>query len=445
MMAPRLIAGRVARRVARRVAGAALTLVATLLAASRTDAQVATAAPAVDSVLQRAEQMVDAGRAAGGRALVDSLLTALPSGTEDYAEALYVRASLAPTALDAERDYRRLTVEYSLSPRASDALLRLAQLELARGDRAEARTHLARLTHDRPPEATTPRANLSVARAYIELGDQPHACQAIAAARSASAPGDVELRNQLDYAGRPCPAVAVVPPPVQSAPAAPVATTPSPAATSVDNSMPPAQAPSTTTAVGAAAPPTTAVVDTTPTEMKPDSARAAAAAAFGSPPAGSAFTPGSQTAPTSPPGSVVTTAPAAPAPATATSATTVDRSPPRVSATTVPTTAPRTTASATPPASATTSPSSTPRAPASHGTARAAFTVQVAAYNRQSQADDLAAKLKARGYDVRVWGVAAPFRVRVGRYPTRAEAVTEAAALAAKQITGWVVEAEPAS
>jgi cell division septation protein DedD len=444
MMAPRLIA--------RRVAGAALTLVATLLAASRTDAQVATAAPAVDSVLQRAEQMVDAGRAAGGRALVDSLLTALPSGTEDYAEALYVRASLAPTALDAERDYRRLTVEYSLSPRASDALLRLAQLELARGDRAEARTHLARLTHDRPPEATTPRANLSVARAYIELGDQPHACQAIAAARSASAPGDVELRNQLDYAGRPCPAVAVVPPPVQAASAAPVATTPSPAATSVVDSATPAQAPSTTTAVGAARSPTTTVVDTTATGVKPDSARAAAAAAFGSPPAGSAFTPGSQTASTSAPGSVVTTAPAAPAPApapaTATSATTVDRPPPRVSATTVPTTAPRTTASAPPPASATTSPSSLPSAPralASHGTPRAAFTVQVAAYNRQSQADDLAAKLKARGYDVRVWGVAAPFRVRVGRYPTRAEAVTEAAALAAKQITGWVVEAEPAS
>ena len=98
-----------------------LVLFALPVTAHSQDSSASASSASVDTVLQRAESMVDAGRAAAGRALVDSVLTAAAPGTEAYAEALYARASLAATAGDAERDYLRLTVEYSLSPRAPDA------------------------------------------------------------------------------------------------------------------------------------------------------------------------------------------------------------------------------------------------------------------------------------------------------------------------------------
>lgn len=58
--------------------------------------------------------------------------------------------------------------------------------------------------------------------------------------------------------------------------------------------------------------------------------------------------------------------------------------------------------------------------PATHRTG--AFTVQVAAYDTKNAADRLATKLRGQGLDARVVGTTKPFRVRVGRYATRAEA-----------------------
>lgn len=51
-----------------------------------------------------------------------------------------------------------------------------------------------------------------------------------------------------------------------------------------------------------------------------------------------------------------------------------------------------------------------------------AFTVQVAAYDTRNAADKLATTLRGHGLEARVVGTAKPFRVRVGRYATRAEA-----------------------
>jgi septal ring-binding cell division protein DamX len=50
------------------------------------------------------------------------------------------------------------------------------------------------------------------------------------------------------------------------------------------------------------------------------------------------------------------------------------------------------------------------------------WSVQAAAFNTRSEADGLVTDLKARGYDARVDGTAAPFRVRFGQFATRAEA-----------------------
>ena len=51
-----------------------------------------------------------------------------------------------------------------------------------------------------------------------------------------------------------------------------------------------------------------------------------------------------------------------------------------------------------------------------------AFTVQVAAYDTKSAAQRLATTLRGQGFEARVVGTTKPFRVRVGRYATRAEA-----------------------
>lgn len=53
-----------------------------------------------------------------------------------------------------------------------------------------------------------------------------------------------------------------------------------------------------------------------------------------------------------------------------------------------------------------------------------AFTVQVAAYDLRGPADRLATTLRGQGLEARVVGKTKPFRVRVGRYATRAEAET---------------------
>lgn len=72
----------------------------------------------------------------------------------------------------------------------------------------------------------------------------------------------------------------------------------------------------------------------------------------------------------------------------------------------------------------------------------AGFSVQVAAYNVKSQATAMVTKLKKSGYEARVSGTKAPFRVRIGHYETQSQAAAVQRSLKAKQITGFVVQAE---
>jgi len=313
-----------------------LILLVSAVARAQDSAAAAAAAPVVpdpaDTLLRRAEQMVYEGHAAGGRAIIDSVLVATAPGTPQYAEVLFTKAVVAPTAFEAERDFQRVIVEYPSSPRADDALLRIAQEEIARGDKEAARQHLTRLDRDRSPTSTWPRANLSVARAWFEVDDPTHACAALAAAHSTTPSSEVELIHQLDYAAQPCAGLPVVA--TKTAPP-PVATVPAPAPAP----SPPPQTPAPTPAVS---------------------------------------TP-------------------APAP--------------------------------------------TPAAPTGVGK----YTVQVAAYDTRGAAEALASKLRERGYESRVWGTAAPFRVRIGHYATRAAAERELTALQAKQMSGFVAASEPAN
>jgi cell division protein FtsN len=70
------------------------------------------------------------------------------------------------------------------------------------------------------------------------------------------------------------------------------------------------------------------------------------------------------------------------------------------------------------------------------------YSVQVAAYNVKKQAQAMAATLLKRGYEARVSGTSAPFRVRIGHYATEAQADAVKRSLKAKKIDGFVVKAE---
>jgi len=255
----------------------------------------------VDSALTRIERLVIAGDRSSARVLTDSLLGALPPESPRFADALYWRAQSARSAADAERDYLRISVEHAFSPRAPDALIALAQLEFARGDRAAARRRFDRVLRDYPKGKHVARASLWSGRLALEERDHAAGCATLNAARPLVGPNDIELRNQFDYFVAQCERL--------------------PVADSVTTSVPPATTPATTT--------------------------------------------GPQ------------------------------------------------------------------------------YSVQVAAYTARRDATLLASRLKEQGFDVRIVGSKAPYRVRVGRYATRADAMAALARMRASRVGGIVVEAEP--
>lgn len=161
---------------------------------------------------KRAQTLVNDGNATAGRAIVDSLIARASVGTPAYAEGLYWRAVLSPTAAEAEMDYRRIIVDYPVSPRVEDVLLRLAQLELARADYDAALQHLNRLTLEHPVGASRARAGYWTARVLFEKNDTPRACAANADALARTSPEDAELRNQINYLNQRCAGVVLASP-----------------------------------------------------------------------------------------------------------------------------------------------------------------------------------------------------------------------------------------
>lgn len=170
-----------------------------LAAASIAQAQATPPATAADSVYAHARQLVVSGNGAAGRVLVDSMVAASTPASPAYAEALYWRATLAATSADAERDYRRVVVEYPLSPRAGDALLQLAQLEIARNDRVPAMTHLQRFLLENPKSGERQRAGFQLVRLAFEQNDVQVGCTFLGRILREVPESSVELRNQLTY------------------------------------------------------------------------------------------------------------------------------------------------------------------------------------------------------------------------------------------------------
>lgn len=195
-------------------------------------------AETADTIFVRAQRMAAEGQGDAARALVQHEIDIAPAGSPRYVDALYWRAVVAATAADAERDLRRIIIEFPLSPRNEDALLRLAQLEMTRGDNDQALAHLQRLVIDHPTSPSRSRASFWMARVYFDKKQTPAACRSLADAAHNTSPAQVEQRNQIDFWMQRC----------HGSDTAAVAST-------MNDSAPSTPAPSITASVAQAAPP----------------------------------------------------------------------------------------------------------------------------------------------------------------------------------------------
>ncbi len=304
-----------------------------------------------DSIVDHVRRLASDGNSSGAHAFVDSVLAAAKEGSPPYVDALFARASIAESADAARKDYLRIAVDYSVSPRAEDSLLRLAQMEIARGDRASARQYLDRLALEHPEGASRAQGAYWLGRVLIDDGALTQACASLAEAKARAAPADVELVNQITYYARPCAAVK------HAADSA--------RADSVDKVMKAARADSVARADSIA-----------------KAAVAAAKAEAAAKKAEAAAKKKTKTAPKQ----------------------------------------------------------ETPKVPASDAKG-AGWSAQVAAYDTQADAERLAKKLTDRGYDARITDEK-PFRVRIGRYARRADAIDLVGKLKDAKIVAIVVEAE---
>jgi cell division septation protein DedD len=307
-----------------------------------------------DSLLVRVQRLASDGKTAAGRALVDSALGVAKEGSPGWVEAVFARAAIAESADAARRDYLRIALDYSASPRAGDSLLRLAQMEIARGDRKAAKQYLERLELEHPLEATRAQGAYWLGRVLLDEGALGRACVSLAEAKASVAPADVEFVNQIAYYSRQCAAVQ------RAADSA--------RADSLEKMKKAARADSIARAA--------AIVKAAAAEKKKEK-------------------------------------------------TATKKEPPTPAAT------------GEPPA-----PAARKEAPAAAPEVKGrSWSVQVAAYNTQEGAQGLVRKLADRGFDVRITNER-PFRVRIGRYARRSDAVDMVAKLAGAKITAIVVETE---
>ena len=324
-----------------------------------------------DEILARVRRYTS-NDVSAARALADSLVTSLPAGSASLPAALFAKASIAPSAAEAERDYTRIVNEFRFAPQVPDALMRLALLESARNNRAGALKSLDRLLRDHSDAAVRSRASLLAGRLRMEAGDPARACDLLAAAYASAGNAERDVRDQAESIGASCPTpVAVMArrdPPPMGVMRAPSESTVTPV-------------------IAAASAPARGTKRQTAVPAKPVAAPVRR-----------------DTAPTPKPAPVVVKRDTAPTPKPVPVVVKRDTAPPPKPTPVAPTTA-------------------TPIAPATS----TRYGVQFAAYNDKPGAEKLASVLRERGITARVEGDVKPFRVRAGRFTTRAEAEASAA------------------
>jgi cell division protein FtsN len=318
--------------------------------------------------------------------------------TPALGELLYWRGLLAESSIEAERDWRRLLLEVPMSPRAEDALLRLAQLEQLRGRPAASRELLERMVRDYREPASQARAHFWLAKAWFDENDRPRACGALDVVRRHAPASAVELRTQSDDLRTRCRGVTAVAPVVAPTVVAAVPNAPATRDSVQRDSVQRDSAQRDSLARDA---------------VQRDSLRRAAAqrAADDS---------------------------LARATALRDSLRRVELVRDSLRRDSLVRDSLARAAAATAPAAAAAAPTSAATRPAN-----ARYSVQLAALNTRAQAEQFVERFRARGIDSRVDGTSAPFRVRTGYFATRAQANARLAEIKRQGLDAFVAELTP--
>jgi general secretion pathway protein A len=99
---------------------------------------------------------------------------------------LAVRAARASSTTEAEETYARIANMRTSSRQRENALLRLAQLQIARGANGEALQWLQTLDRDYPADSASSDRRYWMSRALLGAGDTTRACATIRSVRTAS-------------------------------------------------------------------------------------------------------------------------------------------------------------------------------------------------------------------------------------------------------------------
>jgi hypothetical protein len=148
--------------------------------------------------IREAIRLAGDGRGDEARRIVAAELSRAGPGETAYIEALYWRARLTAVGDSAERDLRRVAIEYSTSRWAPEALLQLAQLAMAAGNQVSAFALAERLRSDYPDNALRPQAAFWAGRAAFDLGEARGACALLDSARAEGA-ADIEFMNRVAF------------------------------------------------------------------------------------------------------------------------------------------------------------------------------------------------------------------------------------------------------
>ena len=157
-----------------------------------------------DPRLVAAVQMAREGQGDSARAVVKRILDATPAAQPLYAEAVYTSGVVASSAAEMERQFQRMAVEFNGSAWSDDALLKLVQLNFARGDLAAATRTAERLSSDYPQSEVIPETALWAARAYFRTQNTAEGCRWLKDGLARADTLDVELRNGLVFLNGRC-------------------------------------------------------------------------------------------------------------------------------------------------------------------------------------------------------------------------------------------------
>jgi len=137
------------------------------------------------------------------RIVIARMLSRMTKTDTAFPEALYTAGYVARTGDSTSALLKRVAVEYSSSPWADKAQVRLAQLAYGNGDMADVIARVTRLFADYPGSPVIPTAALWGARAAFEQQKMQQACDWLT--RGLALVGDdLELRNQLQFTRQRC-------------------------------------------------------------------------------------------------------------------------------------------------------------------------------------------------------------------------------------------------